>query len=125
MNSEVCGKAAQAFINALICYLQSNAMRTIKIASLTGQDNVRISLRAFMRCHDPSSGFAKVEEVVNTLTECSGGSWIEKLGWSLTLEDKELCFIVPLEDLIKLVQQAHASELTGITGILLRRILSA
>ncbi len=110
MSSELCRKAAQAFINALSCYLRSNALRTLKIASQTGQDKVKVSLRAFMRCHDPSSGFAKIEEVVNTLTKCSEGSWIQKLGWDHIIERKELYFIIPLKNLMKLAQ-ANESEL--------------
>ncbi len=104
MSSELCKKAALAFISALSCYLRTNALRTIKIASLTGQDRVKVSLRAFMRCHDPSSGFVKIEEVVNTLTECSEGTWIQKLGWNYTLEGKELYFIIPLKTLTELAR---------------------
>lgn len=110
MNSELCRRAAQAFINALTCYLRSNALRTLKIASLTGQDKVKVSLRAFMRCHDPSSGFAKIEEVVNTLTECSEGSWVQKLGWDHILDGGELYFIIPLKNLAELTQ-ADKNEL--------------
>lgn len=119
MSSESCRRAVQAFTTALSCYLRSNALRTLKIASLTGQDKVKISLRAFMRCHDPSSGFAKVEEVVNTLAECEG-SWIEKLGWGHTLEGGELYFIVPLKDLMELVRCADTNELAN---MLLKKIL--
>ncbi len=104
MSSELCKKAALAFISALSCYLRTNALRTIKIASLTGQDKVKVSLRAFMRCHDPSSGFAKIEEVVSTLTKCSEDSWIQKLGWDYILVGEELYFIIPLSNLIKLTQ---------------------
>jgi len=105
MSGELCGRAARAFIDALRCYLRSNALRTAKIASLTGQKKVKVSLRAFMRCHDPSSGFARVEDVVNALTRCSEGSWIQKLGWDYILDDdeEELYFVVPLEYLLKLM----------------------
>ncbi len=110
MSSELCRRATQAFINALLCYLRSNAVRTLKIASLTGQNKIKVSLRAFMRCHDPSSGFAKMEEVVSMLTKCSEGSWIQKLGWDYILEGEELYFIIPLKNLAELTQ-ANGSKL--------------
>ncbi len=111
MSSELCRRAAQAFIDALLCYLRSNALRTLKIASLTGQNEVKVSLRAFMRCHDTSSGFARIEEVVNTLTRCSEGSWIQKLGWGHIFEE-EPYFIIPLESLKKLTE-AEEKELAS------------
>ncbi len=111
MSGELCKRAAQAFIDALLCYLRSNALRTLRIASLTGQNEVKVSLRAFMRCHNTSSGFARIEEVVNILTKCSEGSWIQKLGWSYIFEGEELYFIIPLENLKKLTETKE-KELT-------------
>jgi len=118
MSSELCRRAAQAFINALLCYLRSNAMRTLKIASLTGQNKVRVSLRAFMRCHDTSSGFDKIEEVVNTLTKCSESSWIHKLGWDYVFEGNELYFIIPLDGFKKLTEVREKELMSTLLRVL-------
>ena len=123
VDKELCDKAVQAFINALVCYLRSNALRTVKIASLTGQNEVKVSLRAFMRCHDSSLGFVKVRDVVDTLIACSGDSWVRKLGWGYVSEGEEPYFIVPLRNLVELVQWVQKDGGEHTYNLLLRKML--
>jgi len=51
-SKELCEAAFRAFAQALASYLRMNAPRTISIASLTGQNRVKVAARALMREHD-------------------------------------------------------------------------
>ncbi len=102
VDSEECKKALRAFAVALASYLRRNARRTISIASIVGQDRVKISVRALMREHDPSTGFFRFMDVLGTIRRC-GEDLLESRGFKMLIVDGEIYFEVGLELLKKLI----------------------
>ena len=96
MVSELCDKAFFAFVKALHSYLKRNAPRTISIASIIGQNMVKVSVRALMREHDPSTGFTLFMDVLATLEKC-GLEFLKRKNIEVTVLNNEIYFIIPLE----------------------------
>jgi len=100
-NEDLCEEAFRAFAQALASYLRRNAPRTISIASLTGQDKVKVSVRALMREHDPSTGFSLFMEVLSVINEC-GLDRLRSKNINVKVIDDEIYFEIPLNVLRRL-----------------------
>ncbi len=57
-------RALQAFYAALYGYLRANGKRALSIAKVLGQREVFFEKRGLYRYHDPSSGYALLEEAL-------------------------------------------------------------
>ena len=100
-SKELCEAAFRAFAQALASYLRRNAPRTISIASLTGQNRVKVAARALMREHDPLTGFSLFMEVLSVINEC-GLNVLRSKGIEVKVIDDEIYFEMPLNVLRKL-----------------------
>ncbi len=79
----MCLAAASAFAEALSRYLMTNARRTISIAEIVGQDNVRVSVRVLFRGHNPLYGFPRAVDALSYLINIGFSEWASKRwGWS-------------------------------------------
>ena len=92
---EECISALRTFANALASYLKVGARRTLAISSLTGQESVKIALRALARFHDPSLGYSLLSEALTSLIS-SGTSWMRVLGWKIVVSENEVYLVLPL-----------------------------
>ena len=97
MDREACIAAASAFAEALSRYLRTNARRTVSIAEIAGQRNVRVSVRVLFRGHNPLYGFPKAVDALSYLLSNGFDDWAERRwGWSFEEIDNGY-LLVPLE----------------------------
>jgi len=112
--ASTCSKAFAAFIEAFSRYLEVNGRRTLSIASATGQKEVKISLRALRRVHDPSTGFPLISDVVKVITACDP-SRLHRAGLEIKEVNGEVFIIVPTNLLSELIRR----DREGLVNLLL------
>ncbi len=103
MINEDCIRALKSFAVAFSRYLVTNGRRTYEIASITGQRDVKVALRALYRVHDSSYGFVRIHDVIDELIKCNLTSKLRRLGVSIELDREDYCLIIDLKNLRELV----------------------
>ena len=91
-----------ALERALASYVKSNGRRLLSLASALGQDRVAIHVRALFRHHDPTTGYAKLEEALSNMAE-GDRSALESQGVRLEERRGELYVVVDVDTIRRLL----------------------
>ena len=118
LSNESCFNALEAFAKAFSKYLKVNGRRTYEIASITGQESVKVSIRALYRVHDPSYGFSRVYDVIMKLFECDLIKSLSSLGINLKIIGNEVYMIIKLNKLKELVFMSEDEVKKKVTSII-------
>jgi len=83
-------EAVAALLNALNEYLKVQGPRIISVLEITGQDRIRIEVRALYRYFEPTENFEKVSDVLREIIDKKLHGGLEKYGINLVAENDTL-----------------------------------
>jgi len=83
-------EAVAALLNALNEYLKVQGPRIISVSEITGQDKIRIEVRALYRYFEPTKNFEKVSDALREIIDKKLHGDLEKYGVSLMIENDTL-----------------------------------
>lgn len=89
-------------------YLKTHGRRVLSIAESTGQDRVRIELRALYRYYDPSAEYPRLVDVLSALSSRELEE-LEKMGIKLMGRGEYAVLEVPLEHVEKVLESGNQS----------------
>ncbi len=80
-------EAVGSLLNAFKRYLEVQGRRILSILEITGQDKIRIEVRALYRFFEPTENFSKLSDVLGEIEKKNLWKELEKVGIYLVSED--------------------------------------
>ncbi len=83
-------EAVAALLNALNEYLKVQGPRIISVLEITGQDRIRIEVRALYRYFEPTENFEKMSDALHEIMDKKLHGGLEEYGVNLVAENDTL-----------------------------------